>query len=396
VADQEPTSLAKKATSLAVDAVLGAATSGVAPVAKRLWTRRKLILAIATPILGMVGALLLLVSLVFFFDRPPPTTTNNQPPANPVLLTGPVGQQVPSTLIPTFEGAAAGCAGMPWEDLAAIAKIETDFTIETSSAGAEGMMQFLPATFAAYDHPVPADSLVTPVPPGVVPQTPVNVTDAVYASARMLCTDGAVSNLRAAAHDYNAGSPSTPSQTGPCPPDEGGSGLTCGYGERAVGWEAIYAAEYGSTAPVSTTSSPILDEVVNFAESQLGTPYLWGGTGDGGFDCSGLTQAAYRAAGVEIPRTSEEQFAFGRQIPITELQPGDLVFSRGSDYNGTGPGHVGIYVGRQGGTYQMIDAPYTGAVVRVDNFNPATTTGAMAFLGATDPALASSGAQPVS
>jgi len=258
------------------------------------------------------------------------------------------------------------------------------------------MMQFLPATFAEYDHPVSADSLATPVPPGAVPPTPTNITDAVYASARMLCSDGAVNDFRTAAHDYNAGSPSTPSQTGPCPPDEGGSGLACGYGERAVGWEAIYATEYGSAVSTSTTSSPILSEVVAFAESQLGTPYLWGGTGVGGFDCSGLTQAAYHAAGVEIPRTSEEQFAFGRQIPVAELQPGDLVFFRGSDYNGTGPGHVGIYIGHQGGSDEMIDAPYTGAVVRADSFNPATTTGVMAFLGATDPALASSGARPLS
>jgi len=117
VTDRDSSSLGravgKKATSLAVDAILGTATGGAAPAAKWLWTHRKLVLAVVMPILTMFGVILLLVSLVFFFDRRPPTTATNQPTGNPVLLTGPVGQKVPSALIPTFEGAAAGCAGMP-------------------------------------------------------------------------------------------------------------------------------------------------------------------------------------------------------------------------------------------------------------------------------------------
>ncbi|MGX1738357.1 C40 family peptidase [Corynebacterium flavescens] len=71
------------------------------------------------------------------------------------------------------------------------------------------------------------------------------------------------------------------------------------------------------------------------AKSQIGTPYVWGGTGNGGFDCSGLTQWAWRQAGVELPRTADAQ-AVGRQISAEELQAGDLV---------VWDGHVAMYAG---------------------------------------------------
>ena len=99
---------------------------------------------------------------------------------------------------------------------------------------------------------------------------------------------------------------------------------------------------------------------LTFAAAQLGTPYVWGGTGAGGFDCSGLVQAAYRAAGVALPRVAQDQFDAGPAVPAgSAVRPGDLVFF------GTGPAgvdHVGLYVG--GG--EMIDAPHTGALVRFD------------------------------
>ncbi len=66
---------------------------------------------------------------------------------------------------------------------------------------------------------------------------------------------------------------------------------------------------------------------VTFACGQIGKPYVWGGNGDPGFDCSGLTQAAYAAAGVQIPRTAQTQYDAGPLLPAgTPLQPGDLLF----------------------------------------------------------------------
>lgn len=104
--------------------------------------------------------------------------------------------------------------------------------------------------------------------------------------------------------------------------------------------------------------------IVAAAMSQIGVPYLWGGESSGkGFDCSGLTQWAYSQAGVTLPRTSEAQYAATTTISQAQAQPGDLVFSEFGAQGQSGPGHVGIYLG--GGKY--LDAPFTGANVRVDS-----------------------------
>ncbi|MET9731520.1 NlpC/P60 family protein [Streptomyces sp. NPDC006458] len=92
------------------------------------------------------------------------------------------------------------------------------------------------------------------------------------------------------------------------------------------------------------------------ARSALGRPYVWGANGPSGFDCSGLTQWSYAQAGIAIPRTSQGQRVAGRQVPLSQARPGDLVTYR-SDAS-----HVGMYVGNG----QVIHAPYPGAPVRYD------------------------------
>ena len=106
------------------------------------------------------------------------------------------------------------------------------------------------------------------------------------------------------------------------------------------------------TSPITYTgpTTTQADKAVAFAYAQLGKPYIWGGTGPEGFDCSGLVQAAWAAAGVAIPRTTYEDWDDLPHIPVSEMQPGDLII-----YNAEG--HVGMYVG---GGY-IIDAPHTGA-----------------------------------
>ncbi|MFC3578339.1 NlpC/P60 family protein [Streptomyces yaanensis] len=104
-----------------------------------------------------------------------------------------------------------------------------------------------------------------------------------------------------------------------------------------------------------------------YAYGKLGSPYVWGATGPDAFDCSGLVQAAYRSAGISLPRTTYAQIGAGQRVPLSELLPGDLVFF----YSGIS--HVGIYVGHG----QMIHAPNPSAPVRLAPIDE------MPFAGAT-------------
>jgi len=108
-----------------------------------------------------------------------------------------------------------------------------------------------------------------------------------------------------------------------------------------------------SSATYSGTTSTQGGKAVAFAYAQLGKPYQWGATGPDSYDCSGLAQAAWAAAGVSIPRTTYAQWAALPHISTSALEPGDLLYF-------DGVGHVAIYVG--GG--DIIDAPQTGLDIR--------------------------------
>lgn len=102
---------------------------------------------------------------------------------------------------------------------------------------------------------------------------------------------------------------------------------------------AASTAPHHAAAPAGTTARAIA-----YARHQIGCPYVYGATGpcDAGFDCSGLMMQAYAAAGVRIPRTSEQQWA---DLPhVSHLEPGDLVLAVGSPIDPP-PGHVGMYIG---------------------------------------------------
>ncbi len=102
-------------------------------------------------------------------------------------------------------------------------------------------------------------------------------------------------------------------------------------------------------------------EIVKAAQSFIGVPYLWGGTSaETGFDCSGLTMTVYQLNGIDLPRTSGEQFGTGEEIGEKELRPGDLVFF--ATGKGAKVSHVGIYVGND----RFIHAPGRGKKIRSD------------------------------
>lgn len=135
---------------------------------------------------------------------------------------------------------------------------------------------------------------------------------------------------------------------------ESGSGTGTGTG---TGSGTGAGTGTGSGSGSDATASTKAEKVMAFARAQLGKPYVWGATGPSSYDCSGLTQAAWKAAGVDIPRTTWDQVNVGTRIATADLQPGDLVFF----YDDIS--HVGIYKGDG----MMIHAPKPGANVREES-----------------------------
>jgi cell wall-associated NlpC family hydrolase len=220
-------------------------------------------------------------------------------------------------------------------------------------------MQFEPATFAEYDQPVP--------PGGANPPSPYDMTDAVYAAARDLCANGAANgaNLDAAVFDYN-------------------------HSDAYVTQVMTLAQNLGQSENQTVASGAAGGIAVDWTLAQVGTPYIWGGETPGvGFDCSGLVQAAYKVAGISLPRVAQDQYDAGLQVPAgAPLEPGDLVFFGGGPDDVT---HVGLYVGTDNGQPLMVDAPYTGVDVRVEPFPDTIGApfGTDIYMGATRPSALS-------
>jgi cell wall-associated NlpC family hydrolase len=143
-----------------------------------------------------------------------------------------------------------------------------------------------------------------------------------------------------------------------------------GVGVDADAGKALPA---GFTLPADTT--PPAATAIGWALQQLGTPYRYGGdctearSGDPArqCDCSSLTQRAYAAAGIALPRTAAEQSRAGIPIPLGDLHPGDLIFSAGALGTAANPGHVALYLGDG----LLIEAPHTGADVRIARLDAA-------------------------
>jgi cell wall-associated NlpC family hydrolase len=148
------------------------------------------------------------------------------------------------------------------------------------------------------------------------------------------------------------------------------------------------AAGQGGLVSRPAGSVKIAGTVIAYAEAQIGKPYLWGGTGPDAFDCSGLVMMAYRAAGITIARTSQDQWKTEPHIPASQAGPGDLVFFAGGDGTAAAPGHVGLVIGNG----RMVEAYATGFPVRIASYGLASSPpGDQDPVGFTDPAAAAGG-----
>lgn len=246
---------------------------------------------------------------------------------------------------------------VPWSVLLGIYRVECDFgrallpgcnpVGSENPVGAQGPGQFLPGTWRAGLAP---HAVILPGPPttsdaagfatdgdgdGIADVW--DPADAVASTARLLAADGAASDLGRAIWSYNH---------------------SWAYVQQVL----ALAKGYEEAATLAVASGPVA-AVLAFARSQLGVPYVWGGASPSGWDCSGLVMAAFAEVGLHLPHNAQLQYeaTMGDAVPLSALQPGDLVFF--------GPslasiGHVGIVVGAG----QMIDAPHTGAVVRMEPY----------------------------
>lgn len=113
-------------------------------------------------------------------------------------------------------------------------------------------------------------------------------------------------------------------------------------------------------------NSEQVDQIISFAKKFLGTPYRYAGSTPSGFDCSGFISYVMGNFGISLTRSSYGMAEFGRTVKLSELQPGDLMFFKGSNVRSSQIGHVGMVVEVSPGVIKFIHSAHTG--VRIDNF----------------------------
>jgi cell wall-associated NlpC family hydrolase len=341
-----------------------------------------------------------------------------------------------SALRPIWQAAGA-TYGIPWEVLAAINKVETNFgqNLGPSSAGAVGWMQFMPSTWARWGVDANGDGVADPN----------NPTDAIFSAARYLAGCGGQFDIARAVYCYNHATWYVNEVLGLAAMYSRGEGVdllsahqlekqiasarrqvaTANSQLLAARAQALKLARAQSLAQKKVSGSSVLSDqleaqkravqvgvrhraaellvaqqrdrlrtaraklgqaqagtssasftgasgqllsatlsgqggVVSLALQYLGVPYVWAGASPTGFDCSGLVKYVYGQLGVSLPHNTVAQWNDPQavSVPRNKLQPGDLVFFNGLD-------HVGIYIGYG----HFIDAPHTGAFVRIDSLS---------------------------
>lgn len=260
---------------------------------------------------------------------------------------------VPAEYVDVITRAGQVCEAVTAPLLAAQIEVESGWDPRAGSpAGAQGISQFMPSTWQAVGADHNGDGVADVLDP----------EDSIPSQARYLCSlvetvrgwldsgrvSGDLTELALAA--YNAGSGAV-LQNGGIPPFP--------ETERYVPAVLSRVAKYTATTGSGSAGGGGGAAVVAAARAQLGIPYVWGGESDAGVDCSGLVLRAYEAVGVHLTHSSRAQYGEGAQVPLSQAQPGDLVFWSA---DGSQPGiyHVAMYLGDG----RIIEAPTFGYTVR--------------------------------
>jgi cell wall-associated NlpC family hydrolase len=243
--------------------------------------------------------------------------------------------------------------GVQWNILAAVGKRETDHGRSdlpgvksgTNSAGAAGPMQFLISTWGGKAR-VPMSSQFNGYASdgdGDGVGDVYNPADAILGAAKMLKRNGAPENVRQALFVYNRAWWYVDQV----------EAIARTYAKSGDVEVPPQAAEECDEPLVEAAPNDVVAKILEYALAQRGKPYLWGGTGPDAFDCSGVIYAAYKEAGLLIPRTTFGQWPFGVKVLDGQEQPGDLVFfNAGPGTSANNPGHVGLVVSKG----QMLEA----------------------------------------
>jgi cell wall-associated NlpC family hydrolase len=291
---------------------------------------------------------------------------------------GDAKNSIPSTYLYWFQHVGQQF-GVPWPVLAGIGEVESDdgrsnlpgVNSGSNYAGAAGPMQIGIGGASGDTWGGPAIHPASEQFGGVANDESGNGIDDVYTpadaiagAAKYLLENGVQSNVAGAIFAYNH---------------------LESYVQDVLYYANLYAQGGYTVSQVTTDSAQqcvsaisansaqvpnqAVATAIAYAEAQIGKPYIWGGTGPDGYDCSGLVMMSYEAAGIDIPRTSQYQWAWGPQIAASDVEPGDLVFFAGSDGTMTDPGHVGLVIG----PHEMVEAYATGFAIRISSFGLATS-----------------------
>jgi cell wall-associated NlpC family hydrolase len=339
-------------------------------------SRGAIALLLSAPVTVPVALMLVAAFLLTALAGGGSVSNSDVPPGGVVGGTLKGGVPVPQEVVALVESSiqAAGSQFVTESVLAAQLYQESHFNeAAVSPVGAQGIAQFMPATWTAWGRDENGDGKADPF----------DMVDAIPAAARF---DAHVADLVASVPGdrtelmlaaYNAGPGAVLRYQGVPPFQETQAyvrTITDLASEWAVTPTLVGAGEGPIPAPepgeVEMTGNQIIDTAMSWAVAQIGSWYQWGGTCKDPFgpnamgrcDCSSLTQQAYAHAGVAIPRVARDQQHFGSEVTNpADIQPGDLITIPGSLGTATVAGHVGMYVGHG----MVVEAPFTGAQVRL-------------------------------